>query len=137
MEDHGLLRPETPDEAREAYRALARTATTVVRESARAMDFDREEMGERVTDSVYATAHEALFASLLSVTDGSREEFESWREGFDGEVTVMGGENVERVVWHAFSREAIAATYQNEPEAARGTLRRMAFGRLYRDVLRE
>ncbi len=137
MERHGLLRPETPDEAREAYRSLAPTATTIVRESARAMGFDREEMDERVTDGVYATAHEALYASLLSVIDGSREEFESWRGEFDGEVTVMGGENVERVVWHEFSGEGLAATYQNEPEAARGTLRRMAFGRLYRDVLHE
>ena len=89
---------------------------------------------KKVTEEVVETAHDALFASLLEVHDGSREAFEERREGFDGEVEVLGSENVDRVVWHTFDGEAIAATYQNEPEAARGTLRRQAFGRLYRDV---
>lgn len=133
-ESGGLLTPETPAEAREAYDALDPTAQVVTREVAKAMALNREEYGERVTGDVVETARDALFASLLEVRDGTREEFEEWRGVYDGECEVMGSENVDRVVWHAFDGEAIAATYQNEPEAARGTLRRQAFGRLYRPV---
>ncbi|MCH7659878.1 MAG: hypothetical protein IH933_04640 [Euryarchaeota archaeon] len=135
VETDGWLAPETPEDAREQYESLGATAQVVTREVAKAMSFDREEYSERVTDEVVETARDALFASLLEVHDGSREAFEERHEGFDGEVEVLGSENVDRVVWHTFDGEAIAATYQNEPEAARGTLRRQAFGRLYRDVL--
>ncbi|MEM4780469.1 MAG: DUF5809 family protein [Halalkalicoccus sp.] len=131
----GWLAPETPADAHEIYESLGPRARTVTREVAKAMGFDREEFRERVTDSVIEPARDALFASFLEVHDGSREAFEAWRETFDGECEVMGSENVDRVVWHAFDGRAVAATYQNEPEAARGTLRRQAFGRLYRPAV--
>jgi hypothetical protein len=49
-------------------------------------------------------------------------------------VTELGSPNVDRVAWHAapFADEAVATTFQNEREAAVGTLRRQAFSRLYR-----
>lgn len=131
----GLLSPETPEEARKAYESIGPAARVVTKEAARAMGLEREEYRERVTDEVVATTRNALFASLLEVRDGSREEFDRWREGFSGEVELLGSENVDRAVWHAFDGEAVAATYQNEPEAARATLRQQAFGRLYRPVL--
>jgi hypothetical protein len=44
---------------------------------------------------------------------------------------------VERVVWHVppFADAAVAATFQDERDAAVATLRRQAFGRCYRDRL--
>jgi hypothetical protein len=133
MHVEGWLEPETDEEWREAYEDAGPTAQTVVREVAKAMGFDREEYRERVTGDVVETARDALFASRLRVTVGEREAFEAWREGFDGEVTVIGSEHVENVVWHVapFADEAVAATFQDEPEAAVETLRRNAFGRIY------
>ncbi|MFC6904809.1 DUF5809 family protein [Halalkalicoccus tibetensis] len=133
-ESHGWFAPESPEEARELWESVGPSAQVVTREVAKAMGFDREEYRERVSGEVIETARDALFASLLEVRDDSREAFEEWREGFSGEVEVMGSENVDRAVWHAFDGRAIAATYQNEPEAARGTLRRQAFGELYRPL---
>jgi hypothetical protein len=140
MRTEGVFAPETDEEAREAYRSVGPAAQVVVRETARAMEFDREEYRERVTGDVVATARDALFASLLVVRVGTREEFEAWRDdhpefaAFD--VLEAGSENVDNVVWHvAPAAEAVvAATFQNEEEAAVGTLRRQAFGRVYREV---
>ncbi|WP_049896509.1 DUF5809 family protein [Natrialba chahannaoensis] len=124
------------DDARERYADAGPTAQTVVREVAKAMAFDREEYGERVTSDVVETARDVLFASSLAVTVGTREEFDDWRESYEGEVSVIGNENVDRVVWHAGpDEEAVAATFQNEEEAAVSTLRRQAFGRLYREYV--
>lgn len=133
-ESHGRFAPESDAEARDLWETMGPTAQVVTREVAKAMAFDREEYRERVTGDVVETARDALFGSLLEVRDGSREDFEAWQDAFDGEVSVMGSENVDHVVWHAFDGEAVAATYQNEPEAARGTLRRQAFGELYRPL---
>lgn len=137
VETDGLLAPDTEASAREAYEGVGPAAQIVTKEVAKAMGFDSEEYDERVTDDVVETARDALFASLLEVHDGSYEAFETWREEYDGEVEVLGTGNVDRVVWHAFDGRAVAATYQSKPRAARGTLRRQAFGRLYRDLLAE
>ena len=134
MHTVGTFDPESLEEARECYESVAPAAGTVVREVARAMDFDREEFGERVTEDVIATAHDALFASLLAVTVGTREAYETWLEGYDGEVTEVGHEHAANVVWHAGpGGEAVAATFNDQEDAAVATLRRQAFGRLYRD----
>jgi hypothetical protein len=137
MHTEGTFAPETVEAARERYESLGPTAQVVVREVARAMGFDREEYRDRVTEDVVLTARDALFAGLLEVTVGTREEFEAWREEYDGEVHVAGSENVDSVAWHAppFADAAVAATFQSEEDAAVGTLRRQAFGRLYRDEL--
>jgi hypothetical protein len=137
MHTEGTFAPETVGAARERYESLGPTAQVVVREVARAMGFDREEYRDRVTEEVVLTARDALFAGTLAVDVGTREEFESWREDYEGEVHVAGNENVDHVAWHAppFAGEAVAATFQNEESAAVGTLRRQAFGRLYRDEL--
>jgi len=134
----GWIDPETETEARDAYESLEPAAGTVVRETAKAMKFDRSEYETRVTSEVVETVRDALFASLLAVTVDSREAFEDWRADYGGEVTEIGSENVDQVVWHApgFADEAVAATFQDEPEAAIATLRRQAFGRLYREVVR-
>lgn len=137
METEGLIAPGTVAEARDAYRSVGPAARTVVRETARSMGFDREEYSDRVTGEVVETARDALFASLLAVRVGTREEYEAWREDYEGAVHETGSEAVDRVVWHAppFADEAVAATFASEREAAAGTLRRQAFGRIYRDLL--
>lgn len=134
----GWIDPDSEAEAREAYEALEPAARTVVSETAKAMEFDASEYETRVTSEVVETVRDALFASLLAVTVGSREAFEEWRADYGGEVVEIGSGNVDRVVWHApgFGDEAVAATFQDEAEAAVATLRRQAFGRLYREVVR-
>jgi hypothetical protein len=101
------------------------------------MDFSSEEYDERVTDGVIEATRDAMFASQLEVTVGTRAEFEEWRERADHEVVETGSEHVDNVVWHAppATETAVAATFQDQREAAVETLRRQAFGRLYRDIL--
>jgi hypothetical protein len=138
MDTEGVVAPDTAAAARDVYRGLAPAAKTVVRETTRAMAFDRAEYRERVTGEVVETARDALFASLLVVSVGTRAEFDAWRErNPDREVHLTGSPDVDRVVWHApaFTDAAVAATFHEEREAAVGTLRRQAFGRLYRPLL--
>ncbi|WP_222920118.1 DUF5809 family protein [Natrinema sp. SYSU A 869] len=136
MHTVGTFTFESAEDARTQYESVGPAAQTVVREVAKAMEFDREEYDERVTGDVIETARDALFANLLEVQVGNHEEFEDWRETYDGEMTKVGHEDVDRVVWHAGPEgEAVAATFQNEEDAAVATLRRQAFGRLYRDLV--
>jgi hypothetical protein len=137
METEGVFDPETLDAAREAYESVGPAAQTTVRETATAMEFDREEYAERVTSEVVETARDAIFASLLAVRVADHDTFESWRTEADVEVTVLGSPDVDRAVWHVapFADAAVAATFQAERDAAVATLRRQAFGRLYRDRL--
>jgi hypothetical protein len=137
MRTEGVFAPESEAAARESFESVGPAAQVVVRETAKAMEFDREEYRERVTGEVVQTARDALFASLLEVHVGDREEWESWQADHpDYEVHEAGHPEVDNIVWHAcpFAETAVAATFQNEPEAAMGTLRRQAFGRLYRDL---
>ncbi len=101
MHTVGSFEFESSAEAREAYESVGPAAQTVVREVAKAMSFDRAEYDDRVTGDVVETARDALFASLLSVAVGSREAYEKWRDEYEGEVTEIGNENVDNVVWHA------------------------------------
>ena len=138
METEGILAPETRDAVQERYAALDVAARESVRASTRAMGFDGAEYDRRVTDDAVGAARDALFASLLAVQVGSRAEYERWREGHDGEVIEAGSGHADSVVWHdpAWTETAVAATFQDEREAAVATLRRQAFGRLYREVVR-
>jgi hypothetical protein len=137
METEGVFAPETLADAREAYESVGPAAQTVVRETATAMDFDAEEYRERVTSDVVETARDALFASLLVVHVADRDGFADWRADADVDVTLLGSEDVDNVVWHVapVADAALAATYQDERDAAVATCRRAAFGRLYRDRL--
>ncbi|MBZ6494490.1 DUF5809 family protein [Natrinema longum] len=136
MHTVGTFTFESAADARAQYESVGPAAQTVVREVTKAMAFDRAEYDDRVTSEVVETARDALFASLLEVRVGNREEFEDWRDSYDGEVTTVGHEDVDHVVWHAGpDGEAVAATFQNEEAAAVATLRRQAFGRLYRDLV--
>ena len=138
MHTVGTFTFESTEEARTQYQSVGPAAQTVVREVAKSMEFDREEYDERVNGDVVETARDALFASLLEVTVGSREEYEEWRESVDGDVTEVGHEDVDHVVWHAGpTGDAVAATFQDEEDAAVATLRRQAFGRLYRVFLED
>ncbi|KAB7515951.1 hypothetical protein DM867_02070 [Halosegnis rubeus] len=139
MHEDGWLAPTTATEAREAYSDLAPTAQTVVRETAKAMAFDREEYGDRVTSDVIETALDALFASLLKVTVGTRGEFESVVEDSEFAVELEGSDEVDNVAWHVAPAgdTVVAATFHAEEEAAVGTLRRQAYGKVYRDILKE
>ena len=135
MHTEGWFAPETVEEAREQYESVGPAAQTVVREVARAMSFDRDEYADRVSSDVVETARDSLFASLLEVHVGTREEYASWREAYDGEVIEHGSDSVDNVAWHVGpDGRAVAATFQSKPDAAVGTLRRQAFGRLYRDA---
>ncbi|QZX98267.1 DUF5809 family protein [Halobaculum rubrum] len=151
MDTEGTLAPATPAAAREEYDTLVPAAKVAVREATRAMAFDREEYAERVTGEVIETVRDALFASLLRVHVGTREEYEAWLDDHpEYESDVAGSDNVDNVVWHpvAFApdgegegersertKPVVAATWQAEREAALGTLRRRAFGRAYRPVV--
>ena len=138
METHGAFAPTTRAEALERYEDAGPAARVVVREVTKAMEFDAAEYDERVRPEVVETARDAIFAELLTVHVADREEFETWLadgEFDDSDVVRLGSEHVDRVAWHAipFADTVIATTFHDEPEAAIGTLRRNAFGRVYRD----
>lgn len=137
MHTEGSFSPATADAARERYETLGPTAQTVVREVAAAMEFEKAEYDERVTSEVVERARNALFASLLEVHVGTREEFEDWQaEHPNDETHIVGNENVDRIVWHVvpFAETVVAATFAHEERAAIETLRRQAFGRVYREL---
>lgn len=138
MHTDGSFSPDTEQAVRERYETLGPTAQTVVREVATAMEFEKEEYDERVTSEVVERARNALFASLLCVHVGTREEFDDWQTAHpEYETHVIGNENVERIAWHVAPAvdTAVAATFAHEERAAIETLRRQAFGRIYRDLL--
>ncbi|MDY6819448.1 MAG: DUF5809 family protein [Halobacteriales archaeon] len=137
METRGVFAPDTEAEVHTHYETVGPAAQEVVREIAKAMAFDEAEYDDRVTAEVIETARDAIFASLLTVHIGTREEFTDWCADRDYEVIETGSENVDHVVWHGapFAETVVAATYQNERRAAIGTLRRQAYGRIYRDVI--
>ena len=140
MDTEGNLSPESVGDARASFDAAGPTAKQVVREAAKAMEFDREEYRDRVTGEVVERARNVLFSDRLAVTVGTRAEFDAWvDDNPDYEVTLFGSEDVDRVVWHAapFAGEVVAATFQNERDAAVGTLRRQAFSRIYRPRFEE
>ena len=134
MDTEGQLSPASLTDARAAFDAAGPTAKQVVRETAKAMEFDREEYRERVTGEVIERARNVLFADRLAVHVGTREEFDAWVDDHpDHEVTLVGSPDVDRVVWHVapFADAVTAATFHDERDAAVGTLRRQAFSRIY------
>lgn len=135
MHTEGVFAPPTATEARERYAAVEPAARTVVREVLAEAVPDRDAFQDLLTEELITRGRNALFASLLRVTVGERGEYEAWRADFDGTVTEVGSEHVSRVVWHAFDGRAVAATFEDEPDAAVATLRRQAFGRLYQEHL--
>jgi len=137
MDTEGLFAPATAAEARDRYEAVGPVAQTVVKQVARAMGFDAAEYDKRVTGEVVETAREAIFASLLEVRVGTREEYEQWCADHDADTIEVGSEHVDNAVWHAapFAGTVVAATYQDERRAAVETLRRQAFGRVYAEVV--
>jgi hypothetical protein len=137
-ETRGVLAPETAAEVRERFEAVGPAAQTVTREVARAMDLSKDEYEETVTSEVVGTAREALFASLLEVQVGTDEEFEAARDEYpDAEVVENGSSDVDNAAWHyvPFADALVATTFQDEPDAAVATLRRILFGRFYSDAL--
>jgi hypothetical protein len=138
METQGVLAPETAAAVREAYAAAGPAAREVVKETAKAMGFDRAEYADRVTSDVVETARDAAFASLLVVHHGDRAAFEEWcADRPDLTVRELGSPDVDRVVWHPAPAAGVvvAATYQNEADAAASAVRRQAFGGVYRGLL--
>ncbi|RAW45109.1 hypothetical protein DQW50_10725 [Halorubrum sp. 48-1-W] len=139
METRGVFAPTTREEAIDRYEAVGSAARVIVRETAKAMEFDADEYAERVTPAVVETARDAAFAELLVVHLADRDEFDGWLEAseFDPDAVVeLGSEHVDRVAWHPvpFAGTVVATTFQDRPDAAASTLRRNAFGRVYRDV---
>ena len=142
METRGVFAPETAHAAATRYEQLGPTARVVVRETAKAMSFDADEYDERVTGAVVETARDATFAELLVVHLADRDAFDAWladSDFGDDDVVQLGSANVDRVAWHPvpFADTVVATTYQDRPTAAASTLRRAAFGRVYRDALAE
>lgn len=137
-ETRGVLGPETEAEVRERFEAVGPAAQTVTREVARAMDLSKEEYQETVTSAVVGTAREALFASLLEVQVGDYEAFEAAKADHpEADVHENGSEHVDNAAWHyvPFADALVATTFQDEPDAAVATLRRILFGRFYGDAL--
>ncbi|MFB6199128.1 MAG: DUF5809 family protein, partial [Halobacteriaceae archaeon] len=68
---------------------------------------------------------------------GTRTEYQTWRDDYDGEIHETGSENVDMVAWHRApsTESAVATTFHEEREAAVATLRRQAWGKIYRDLL--
>lgn len=138
MDSEGVFGPETVGEARQYYDAVGPAAQTVVREITRGMSFDSGEYDRRVDSAVVERARDAIFASLLEVTVGTAAEFDAWREANPAyEVTQTGSVNVENVAWHAAdtTETVVATTFQEERGAAVATLRRQAWGEVYRPLL--
>lgn len=138
MRTEGIFTPESLDEAQEAYEDIGPVAQTVVREVAKAMNFDREEYRERVDSDVVHAAHNTIFASFLRVYVGSTADFDAWcADNPEYEVHTIGSEQVSQVVWHPSPMDdlVVAATFEEEAEAAIATLRRQAFNRIYREEL--
>lgn len=142
MHTRGTFAPQTRADALERYEEVGPVAQVVVREATKAMSFGAEEYDERVTPEVIRTARDATFAELLAVHVGDEAEFDAWLADseFDADDVVrIGSDNVDNLVWHPipFADTVIAATFQDEPDAAASTLRRNAFGRVYRDEFYE
>jgi hypothetical protein len=139
METRGIFSPETAADASDRYDSMGEAAQTVVKETSRAMGFDADEYEDRVDAAVIETARDALFASLLEVQVGTDDEFESTVSEYpDFEVEEIGNENVSQVAWHVApaAETVVAATFESKPDAAVGTLRRHAFGAVYRELVR-
>jgi hypothetical protein len=137
MDTEGVFAPETADEARERFQSFESAANTALRTLGRELGMGTDEYTERMTEDVRLATQEAMFASLLEVHVGTRSEYETWLDDHEFEAVEVGTESVDNVVWHApgFADSAVAATFQSKREAAVGTLRTQAFGRLYRDVV--
>jgi hypothetical protein len=137
MHTEGLFAPATEETVREQYEAAEAAADVVVRELVRALPV-ADAAEDRPDDAtLQLTATEAIFASLLEVHVGTDEEFEDYLADGDREVETLGSEHVSGVAWHdaAAADRVLAATYENEPEAAVDALRRQAFATLYREVV--
>ncbi|MFC6754025.1 DUF5809 family protein [Halorubrum tibetense] len=142
MRTRGPFAPTTRSEALERYEDAGPAAQTVVRETAKAMEFGADEYDERVRPEVVETARDAIFAELLAVHVGTEAEFDEWLSTSDydeADVTRLGGERVDNVAWHPipFAETVIATTFQDGEDAAVSTLRRNAFGRVYREEFYE
>lgn len=134
MHSDGLVTVDSWQTAEIWYEGLAPVAQTIVRELARSMEFDRAEYNNRVSTTVVETARNAMFASLLEVKVGTKADLNKWQSEIPYDVVCAGSEHVDNAAWHnaPFADQAVAVTFQNEPDAAVGTLRRMAFNRIYR-----
>lgn len=139
METEGLLAPASETAVREQYEAVAPAAEVTAKEVAKTLELEATAPHEQVDEDVILTAHEAIFASLLSVHVGTREEFAVWLADIDRdpEVTELGSEHVTGVAWHhaPVENRVLAATFADEPEAAAHALRRQAFATCYSEVV--
>ena len=139
METEGLFAPATAAAVADAYDTLSPAAESVVKELAREITADASAYDDAVTGETIATAQEALYASLLEIHTGTRAEYEEWCSDHDVERIERGSENVANVAWHhaPAAGTVVAATYDQKREAAVGTLRRQAFGSVYREMLED
>ena len=142
MNSTGVHIPESVSDVRDQYEEVGPLAQIVVREVAVAMGFDQEEYQRRVSEAVVATARDALFAGRLTVHTGGYDVFQDWLDEPPQaayELELEGSENVDSVAWHPAPADEriLAATYQNEPQAAVATVRRLSWGRIYEPLLTE
>lgn len=140
MRTAGNLEPATAEEIHDIYDALAVPAKEIVHDITVALDFDRAEYNTRVDQRVITRARDALFGTLLRIQTDSRDSFESMLENqpyASYECIQEGSPNVDHIAWHVSpaTETIVAASYQDHPEAAVATLRRIAWNELYTDIL--
>jgi hypothetical protein len=137
METEGVFAPETATAARDRFQSFESAANTALRTLGRELGMGTDEYENRMTVDVRLATQEAMFASLLEVHVGTHSEYETWLDDHEVEAVEVGSDAVDNVVWHAppFADSVVAATFQDEREAAVGTLRTQAFGRLYREII--
>lgn len=138
MDERGFLAPETRDDVQATFESVGPAAQTVTKEVAKAMGMERDEYRERVTGDVVGTARDAMFAELLQVYTGTRDEYADWVAENPAFVEDRhGSDDVDNAAWHPVhpTETVVVATYQDEPDAAVSTLRRIAFGGHYRELL--
>ena len=141
METVGFLTFETDTAVRTSHEQYRPIARELVREVSLSLGLAGDAYRDAVTDEVIQTAHDAYFASLFQVMIGDSAAFVEWKErnAPNYDVTLEGSEHVDRRAWHPapFANSVAAVTFNEQADAAVSTVRRQAYGRLYRDILYE
>lgn len=137
MDHYGCFTPESESELVSRFESLETTAKVLVRQLRTAFDRNQDYVDDHLDQADVDTIKEIVFGSHLEIHAGTRQEFDQWFTGRSLELIEIGSSEVDHIAWHhsPFVETVLAATFENEPEAAVETLRRQAIGRLYREYI--